>query len=104
VSITDRQKAALTSRSPKTRNSAAPDPQWKLQQAFIRATRRGSKKRTTMEERGELLLAATEAIKSIRLVINPLTGKPTAPSRMPIASNRVRAAADRFLSTLTKKE
>lgn len=64
MSITDKQKAQLMSRSPKSRNSAAPDPTWKAQQAFIRATRRGSKKHTTPEQKLKLLDAALAAIPS----------------------------------------
>ncbi len=43
-------------------STPTPDPTWKAQQAFIRATRRGSKKRTTMDMKLKLLDAATAAI------------------------------------------
>lgn len=103
--ITDRQKAALLSRSPKTRNSNAPDPTWKAQQAFIRATRRGSQKHSGMERKGELLIAALDAIPAAkRLQINPLDGKPTEPHRMPVAAPRVRSAVARFLKSLSNSK
>lgn len=62
MSVTERQRAVLSNRSPKNAQRHAPDPTWKAQQAFIRATRRGSKKHATMEKKLELLDAATTAI------------------------------------------
>lgn len=98
MSITERQKAALTSCSPKTRNSNAPDPTWKAQQAFIRATRRGSKKHASTEEKAQLLNTALAAIPApTKLAISPLDGKPTAPARMPVATPRTRHAVAEFL-------
>lgn len=52
----DRQKLAALGKR------LAPDPTWKARQAFIRATRRGSKKHTSMEGKLALLDAATSAI------------------------------------------
>lgn len=62
MSVTERQRAALSNRSPKNAQRFAPDPTWKAQQAFIRATRRGSKKHSSMEKKLELLDSATAAI------------------------------------------
>ncbi len=45
-----------------------PDPQWKQQQAFIRATRRHSKKRSSPEEKLKLLDSALEAIPPAKKV------------------------------------
>lgn len=104
MSITERQKAALTSRSPKTRNSNAPDPTWKAQQAFIRATRRGSKKHATMEDKADLLNTALSAIPApTKLAINPLDGKPTAPVRMPVATPRTRHAVTEYLRRIASQ-
>lgn len=58
----ERLAAANLNRSPKSMNKHLPDSTWKAQQAFIRATRRGSKKRSTMEDKLQLLTAATTAI------------------------------------------
>jgi hypothetical protein len=44
------------------RGRALPDPAWKARQAYIRATRRGSKKHSTPAEKLALLDAATAAI------------------------------------------
>lgn len=58
----ERLAAANLNRSPKSMNKHLPDSTWKAQQAFIRATRRGSKKHTAMPEKLALLDAATSAI------------------------------------------
>lgn len=58
----ERLAAANSNHQPKARNKHAPDPTWKLRQKFIRATRRGSKKHSTMAQKLELLDSATAAI------------------------------------------
>lgn len=104
MSITEREKAKLTSASPKNRTKHAPDPTWRAQQAFIRATRRGSKKHASMERKLELLDGATTAIpQPARLLINPATGKPEKPLRLE-SLPRVRAAVNQYLRSLTLKE
>ncbi len=80
MSVTERKRAELSNHSPKNAQRRAPDPTWKAQQAFIRATRRGSKKHTSMPDKLKLLDAATSAIPApVRLVIDPSTGKPVPP-------------------------
>ncbi len=68
MTVTRQQTLATLNHSPSARNKNAPDPCWKQQQAFIRATRRGSKKRTTNEEKLKLLDAAQSAIPPAKVV------------------------------------
>lgn len=105
MSITEREKAKLVSRSPKTRNGKMPDATWKAQQAFIRATRRGSKKHSGMSAKLELLDSATKAIPApTKLVLDQQTGKPVPRQTFKPVPPRVRAAVAKYLSDLVKKE
>lgn len=79
--ITAQQKAALTSQSPRSRNASMPDPHWKAQQAYIRATRRGSKKHATPEQKLALLDGAIAVIPKPRRV-----GESACPFCLPVGS------------------
>lgn len=68
MTVTRQHTLANLNHSPKAKNKNAPDPTWKAQQAFIRATRRGSKKHTSMEQKLVLLDAAQSAIPPAKVV------------------------------------
>ncbi len=75
-----------------------PDPLWKAQQAFIRATRRGSKKHATPEEKLKLLDAAMTAIPAPR---NHAIKKANLAAARRQAAAILRREADRANSTAT---
>ncbi len=60
--MNERHRLANLNHSPEAANKSMPDPTRKAQLAFIRATRRGSKKHTSMRQKLELLDSATKAI------------------------------------------
>lgn len=86
MSITERQKAALVNHSPKARNLHLPDPTWKAKQAYMRATRRGSKKHASMEEKLKLLDDAEKVFGQPAAAKPPTTGAGACPYCIPVGS------------------